>query len=139
MMPISGHRSRASLADAVRGLFDNWRRQRHVALELARCGDSELARIARDMQLRTRQLHEIALRPPDSADLLYERMAALGLSPGSVGRATLRDLERVCSLCTTKKRCARELAKDPANEVWREHCPNAGTLAALEDERPVNH
>jgi hypothetical protein len=43
----------------------------------------------------------------------------------------MRDLERVCTLCGSKRRCERDLAAHPDDEVWRTYCPNAPTLEAL--------
>jgi hypothetical protein len=49
----------------------------------------------------------------------------------------MRDLQRVCSICTTKRRCRKELARGPQNPVWREHCLNENTLVALAGEGAV--
>jgi hypothetical protein len=71
----------------------------------------------------------------ESADLLSRRMDALDLDESEVARverATFQDLQRVCSMCDCKKRCARDLARDAADSVWKDYCPNARTLTALD-------
>ncbi|HUI14940.1 MAG TPA: DUF6455 family protein [Xanthobacteraceae bacterium] len=80
------------------------------------------------------ELRAVARSGPGAADLLLERMAALDLDPAEVaeiGPQTFRDLQRVCSLCDSKRRCARELARDAAAPQWQDYCPNAQTLMAL--------
>jgi hypothetical protein len=47
----------------------------------------------------------------------------------------MRDLQRVCTVCGSKRRCAHELAKNPSDPAWQKYCPNATTLAALVAER----
>jgi hypothetical protein len=45
--------------------------------------------------------------------------------------AVMRDLQRLCVVCSQKGRCEHELAKGTASEHFREFCPNAFTLDAL--------
>jgi hypothetical protein len=74
---------------------------------------------------------------PDAAKLLLDRMAALHLDPGTLAKSdssTMRDLQRLCSNCASKKRCQRDLIRHRDDPVWRQYCPNAGTLDALEFE-----
>jgi hypothetical protein len=61
-------------------------------------------------------------------------MAALDLDPNEVGRiesAAFRDLQRVCSLCKSHRRCARDFARNALIAAWEGYCPNTDTLAAL--------
>jgi hypothetical protein len=98
------------------------------------CCEQEIERIARDVRMTPADLRAIARRGPDAANLLLERMAALDLDPAEVaqvGPQTFRDLQRACSLCESKRRCARELARDAAAPQWQDYCPNAQTLIAL--------
>src|SRR6516165_2797871 len=46
----------------------------------------------------------------------------------------MRDLQRVCTVCGSKRRCAHELAKNPSDPAWQKYCPNATTLWALAAE-----
>ena len=42
---------------------------------------------------------------------------------------TFQDLQRVCAMCESHRRCARDLARDSAIPAWKDYCPNAATLA----------
>ncbi len=99
------------------------------------CGEEEIERIARDVRMTPAELRVLAKQGPGAADLLLERMAALDLDPAEVaqiGPETFRDLQRVCSLCESKRRCVRDLAHDAAAAQWQDYCPNAQTLMALD-------
>jgi Family of unknown function (DUF6455) len=101
---------------------------------LADCGAEGLERMAHDIGVSSAELCKLASQGPESADLLLQRMEVLDLDQNEVARterATFQDLQRVCSMCDCKKRCARDLAHDPAGPAWKEYCPNAQTLTAL--------
>ena len=101
---------------------------------LGECGAEGLERMAHDIGVSTAELHQLAKQGQHSADLLGRRMDVLDLDENEVARverATFQDLQRVCSMCDCKKRCARDLARAPADPVWKEYCPNAQTLTAL--------
>ncbi|SFU67694.1 DUF6455 family protein [Halomonas korlensis] len=68
-----------------------------------------------------------------ASDLLPRMMAVYGvdeMTPLVVGNGVKRDLERVCTLCPQKARCARVLDDAPEPETCG-FCPNASTLEAL--------
>jgi ATP-dependent exoDNAse (exonuclease V) beta subunit len=101
---------------------------------LAECGAEGFERMAHDIGVSSTELYRLASRGPESANLLCQRMEALDLDQDEVARverATFQDLQRVCSMCDCKKRCARDLARHPANPIWEDYCPNAQTLTAL--------
>ena len=52
--------------------------------------------------------------------------------------AVMRDLQRLCVVCSQKGRCEHELAKGTASEHFREFCPNAFTLDALLNNKIIN-
>jgi hypothetical protein len=96
------------------------------------CGDEALARMAHDVGVSGAELCKLASRGSQSAELLLQRMAALDLDRNEVARterATFQDLQRVCTQC--QKRCARDLMRSPGDAVWKDYCPNAQTLTAL--------
>jgi hypothetical protein len=104
--------------------------------ELHDCGD-ELGHIARDVGLATADLYTIAAKRPDAADQLKQRLAALHMDRAALLQAepmVVRDLERVCTVCGSKRRCERDLARHPGDAAWRTYCPNAHTLEALEED-----
>jgi hypothetical protein len=98
------------------------------------CAEAEIERIARDVRMSVSELRALARRGPQAADLLLRRMAALDLDPEEVGRlepAAFRDLQRVCIMCKSHRRCARDFAHDAPLPAWESYCPNADTLTAL--------
>jgi len=102
---------------------------------LGECDAEGLERMAHDIGVSSVELYKLASRGRESADLLCQRMEVLDLDQNEVARverATFQDLQRVCSMCDCKKRCARDLARDPADPVWKDYCPNAQTLTALD-------
>ncbi len=113
-----------------------WDHSRSKTLnELRSCGEKEVEAIARDTGLSVADFRQLAKLGPNAPDLLERRMAALDLDPNEVSAIvphTFRDLQRVCSLCDSQRRCLRDLARDPAIPAWKDYCPNAQTLMALD-------
>jgi hypothetical protein len=104
--------------------------------ELDRCG-ADLGRIARDIGVAPSELYTIAAKRPDAADQLKLRLEALHLDRAALVRddpRVMRDLDRVCTACGSKRRCTRDWIRYPDDAAWRRYCPNATTLEALETE-----
>lgn len=121
-----------SFTDAVCDRWAEWRARRARVAELAGCGTAEAGRIARDLHLPAGELKLLAGRDAGSADLLYVRLAALGMSAEKIQVTmpeVLRDMQRCCSGCTEKERCAHELENVPGAPMA--YCPNSDTLDAL--------
>jgi len=113
--------------------------------------------MAQDLGISAGELRQLANYGPEEADLLRQRMTMLGINPEELARsepATLRDLQRLCTMCTSRGRCARDIAKHSAGpswqawrnyQAWRDYCPNAatlnmlGTLKISSDVRDGNH
>jgi len=115
-----------------------WWRNKKEAREnldsLDALGPGEFARMANDIGISASDLRELAKHCCDAADLLERRLKSLGLSAEELAQsatAQLRDMERLCTLCESKGRCARDLASDPSDPVWRQYCPNHETLVGL--------
>jgi hypothetical protein len=128
---MSNQQKTHSPIEAIRQWYRGLARSQSV---LAECGAEGLERMAHDIGMSSAELCRLASHGPESADLLPRRMKALDLDQDEVARverATFQDLQRVCSMCDCKKRCARDLARDPANPAWKDYCPNAQTLTAL--------
>jgi hypothetical protein len=122
-----------SLSKAVLQWWRDWTR-RSSAQELKCCGEDEVARMAKDLGLSPFELRRFAKLGPGSADLLLRRMAALDLDRKEVSRTeprTFQDLQRVCTMCNSKRRCKRDIGRDSDDPVWQDYCPNAATLMAL--------
>jgi len=103
--------------------------------DLAAIGDREVEQIARDIGLSSVELYSLARSDAEGADLLKSRMMALDLDCQEVARLVpeaLHDLQRVCTLCSRRRRCARDLARTPLDPHWKDYCPNVATLLALD-------
>ena len=90
--------------------------------------------MARDLSISVPELRKLASLGPQSADLLLRRMAALDLDNKEVSEIapqTLREMQRTCALCSNKRLCARDLARDADGPAWENYCPNAATLKVL--------
>jgi len=123
--------------NAMTAWWRNWRAAREGLDELDGCG-SELARIARDVGVSPAELYTIAAKRPDAAEPLKLRLEALHYDRDALLRdepLVMRDLERVCTTCGSKRRCVRDFARHPDDQSWRAYCPNAMTLDALQDQR----
>ena len=123
-----------SLTKAVSQWWREWIRRGSARFELKCCGDEEVERMAKDIGLSSSELRRLANLGPDSADLLLRRMAALDLDRKEVSQTeprTFRDLQRVCTMCNHHRRCGRDVARDSADPAWKDYCPNAATLMAL--------
>jgi hypothetical protein len=98
------------------------------------CDEAEIERMARDIRMSASELRALARKGPKAADLLLRRMAALDLDHKEVAwlePAATRDLQRVCTLCKSHRRCAWDFARRAPPSTWKSYCPNTGTLEAL--------
>jgi hypothetical protein len=115
-----------------------WTATRADLDRLNRCGSGDIERIAQDVGVSTSELCALAGKWPDAAEQLNRRLAALDLDPKdirSVEPQVLHDLQRVCTVCSDKRECERDLAENPAGLMWRAYCPNVMTLDALRSGR----
>ena len=130
----------------VSGFIAEWWR-RHAAARatqsgLESLGPDEFARMAHDVGIAPSELRTLAAYCSDAADLLERRLESLGLSATDLAQhdmIQLREMERLCTTCKSKGRCARDLAADPADPVWQHYCPNHETLTALQEARHSRH
>lgn len=105
---------------------------------LARCDHDEVLQIAHDLGVSPDELRELSSKGPHSADLLLKMLTALGVDPKALADKeplVMRDLQRLCTTCGDKGRCAHELAEGTAKAHFHEFCPNAFTLDALFADR----
>ena len=61
-------------------------------------------------------------------------MAELNLDWDEVAAAvprTLQDLQRVCTMCASRRQCARDLGRDPTDGAWEDYYPNVAVLKML--------
>lgn len=107
--------------------------------ELNAAGAAETGRIAGDLSMSAQDLRALAKRGPDSTGLLDARLLQLGVNrvEDALDPAIVRDLQRICTMCEDRRRCAKDLAARDASESWREYCPNVPTLEALQVLQPM--
>ena len=114
--------------------LQNWLSARSALSELDRTSPAETARIAHDLGLSSSDLVRLADRGPNAAELLPRRLEALHVDADKLVHdqpAALRDMQRLCAMCETKGRCARDLAERPDDPSWRQYCPNAVTMDSI--------
>jgi hypothetical protein len=109
--------------------------------ELGAVGEAEIGRIAHDFNMSATELRALAAKGPQAAALLEERLAQLGLDPidsPSLDPAVARDLQRICSMCDARRKCAHELDAHDSSENWKDYCPNSQTLEAMTEGQKNN-
>jgi hypothetical protein len=119
-----------AVEDLLTRLRDWWQ----ARSELNSMDPSELQRVAGELGMRPRDLEDLIEQGPHAADLLYDRLGALGLSREDVestARGLMHDLERTCACCHEKGMCEKDLTGKAPGADWRAYCPNAPALDAL--------
>jgi len=117
-------------------LFGEWLKQRRELNELTdfAADPAELGRVARELNVTPADLKMLVERGSHSANELPYTLTALGINETALRRAEpalLRDMERICSLCTHKRRCHQELAAGTAAKNYVEYCENSDTMDIL--------
>lgn len=134
MFALPNAQKHRSPVEVISEWWRDWTRNSSAISELTCCAEDEVERIARDVGISAAELRKLAHHGPDGADLLLRRMAALDLDRDEVSqteRRTFQDLQRVCTMCESKRRCARDLARDSDDPAWEDYCPNVATLKML--------
>jgi transcriptional regulator with XRE-family HTH domain len=124
----------AELLDAIAEWINKYRRLHRVTDELGQCTQDDVIQIAKDLGLSVSELRNLAAKGPGGAEVLQKMLLALSIDPKVLAKndpATMRDLQRLCIVCSHKGRCQEELAAGTAAEHFREFCPNAYTIDAL--------
>lgn len=108
-------------------LFGGWLKQRR---ELNASDPGELERLAHELNVSPA---ELAMLASQTAHELPYMLTAMGIYETALRAqpALLRDMERVCSLCTQKRQCHEELAAGTAATNYVEYCGNADTIDTL--------
>jgi hypothetical protein len=100
---------------------------------------AELRHLADDVGLSGTDLRRFTCAHDGPAELMPKRLELLGVDPAYVKHAepaTYRDLERVCAMCASSRRCAEDLAKGDAQAGMESYCLNAFTIDSLLADRP---
>jgi hypothetical protein len=133
MSALPGAQKIRSSLEAVAQWYRDWM-DRTSAADLRCLGEAEVDRMAKDVGVSADELRRLVNQGPESAELLLRRMAELDLDRSEVTRQepeTFRELQQVCSRCKSRRQCARDLASHAADPAWKDYCPNAATLEAL--------
>jgi hypothetical protein len=129
-----GQANEARASGLLTRLADWW----SARSELSAMPPEDVHRIAHDIGIGADDLRALAARGPGAADLLYERMAVMGLSRADVDRLApglMRDLETTCSCCCHKEQCGKELAVEPEAPGWMTYCANMTALLSVESAK----
>lgn len=106
--------------------------------DLGSCDATEVRRMAGDLNLSEAELRAMAGKGRDAAKQLTQLLVALKVDPAALANAepaVMHDLQRVCSGCSSKKRCAHDLEDGTMVEHFPEFCPNAYTLTMILEEK----
>lgn len=123
-----------TVLNSITDWVNNYRDSVGHGAGLARCDRDEVMQIAHDLGVSPGELRDLASKGPDAADLVQKMLRALGVDPNELANKdplVMRDLQRLCTNCADKGRCAHELADGTAGAHFHEFCPNAFTLDAL--------
>ena len=115
--------------------FASWLKHRRELNEIRQLDRADFDRIAQDLRIAPDDLEELVRHGKHAADELPRMLEQLGISAEGLGRAhplLLRDMERVCALCSHKAQCDRDLAGGTAAENYHGYCGNAATLESLD-------
>ena len=110
----------------AKSAFARWREARQL-------DSQEIDAVARDLNISPAELVALMFASADSLEQLDKRLAYAGLSEEALATShpdELRDLRRVCSQCSEKARCARDL-RHKRMATPSKYCPNELTLRLL--------
>ena len=110
--------------------------RRRVALREMEALGCDMSVIARDLGLTNAQLRALALQEPGVPTELKQMVGALKIDEKfqSANSTLSRDMQSVCSICSSKRRCGRELRAGTAAQNFHEFCPNTPNLTSLMGE-----
>jgi len=110
---------RYSVLDSALAAISGWIQKRKLIRDCRQrfeaCTSDEIARLAHDVGLPETDLRRMATLGPDAAKQLLDRMTALHLDAEVIANSepgTMRDMQRLCSNCVSKKRCQRDLGTE---------------------------
>lgn len=118
--------------DWLTASLNEWSRFLSIAQELR-----DIDRECMETMLEARMAGPDPLPPEEATKVrsLIEMLKSLELDPDVIRLKqpeTMRKLEAACIVCTKRDRCDHELAAGTAADAYREFCPNAPRLNALQ-------
>ena len=121
--------------EALINTFADWLRHRRDLSELRQMDTTEFDRIASDLRVSPGDLDTLVRRGPHAADELHKLLKVLGINEADLARTeplVLRDMERVCAMCSSKRKCDRDLAAGTSAEHYEGYCLNTPTIDSLD-------
>jgi uncharacterized protein YjiS (DUF1127 family) len=115
--------------------FSNWLKHRRELNEMRQLDRADFDRIAADLEISPSDLDELVRRGPHAGKELPVLLKALGIGEVRLERTQphlLRDMERVCAMCSHKRQCDRDLIDGTSVGHYEGYCPNAPAIAELE-------
>jgi hypothetical protein len=115
-------------------IFAEWLKHRRELREMREMDAANFDQIASDLRMSSADLEALVRQGPHAADELPKMLTALGIDQQDLARTeplVLRDMERVCSMCISKRQCDRDLAAGTAAAHYQEYCGNAPTIDGL--------
>jgi hypothetical protein len=91
---------------------------------------ANFGRIAGDLRMSSADLEALVRQGTHAANELPKMLTALSIDQDDLARTeplVLRDMERVCALCSQKRRCDRDLVAGTSAAHYQEYCANAPT------------
>ncbi|MDB5582045.1 MAG: hypothetical protein JWR80_7221 [Bradyrhizobium sp.] len=120
--------------EALINTFADWLRHRRELSEIHQMDKTDFYRIASDLRVSPGVLDLLVHQGPHAADELPKLLKALGIDEADLARSeplVLRDMERVCAMCASKRQCDRDLAAGTSAGHYEEYCRNAPTIDGL--------
>jgi transcriptional regulator with XRE-family HTH domain len=115
-------------------IFGEWLKHRRELREMREMDAANFGRIASELRMSAAELEALVRRGPHAADELPKMLGALGIDLEDLARTeplVLRDMERVCAICSHKRECNHDLAAGTAAAHYEEYCANAPTIDGL--------
>jgi hypothetical protein len=115
--------------------FSDWIKHRRELNEMRQLDRSEFDRIAADLEIAPSDLDELVRRGPHAGQELPALLKALGIDETRLERSqplVLRDMERVCAMCSHKRQCDHDLIEGTSAQRYEDYCPNTSSIAELE-------
>ena len=122
------------IVERVIDTFGDWLKHRRELREMREMDAANFDRIASELRMSSADLEALVRQGPHATDELPKMLKALGVDQADLARTeplVLRDMERVCALCTNKRQCDRHLAAGTAAAHYEEYCGNAPTIDGL--------
>ena len=88
-------------------IFGEWLKHRRELREMRDMDAANFGQIASDLRMSSADLEALVRQGPHAADELPKMLTALGIDLEDLARTeplVLRDMERVCSMCISKRR-----------------------------------